>query len=126
MVALLLTNNQKKKNEEISNTSNCEIMAFAAQFNYGVLSLLNSNKIEKATKMLETSVFLNLEQIWQTKGEDFIESNTACNETFKSIYPNIRLIVGEDHFKNFLPQDRSKIIYFMTNMDSVYLKDISH
>jgi hypothetical protein len=102
------------------NTELMEIIAFRAQFEYEILTLIKSNEINKATTMLEKGLFLDLMQIWELGGSSGVLSNKACNQTFSLLYPKLRNGITSNHFESFLPETRSNYLRFVEAMDVVY------
>lgn len=123
VVCSLLFFREKRKQSNVSESM--EIIAFHAQFDHQVLTLIRSNEIQTAATMLENGVFLALLQLWESGGSSGILSNKACNETFILLYPDLRRQISLDRFQNSLPQTRSNIFSFVREMDPIYATTVS-
>jgi hypothetical protein len=99
-----------------------EVMSSNAQFDYTLLTLLRSNQTEKATQMLEFRTFLGLKDIWRSAGNDGIQSDQLCNQTFQDIYPIMRGQISLDRFHNLPTSEQIEITNFVIHADPLFLR----
>lgn len=115
------------KDQPSERATMADTLMTASDFDYSVLSALDSNRLVTARKLLEEGVFMDLQEIWEDGGRDKGDFNSDLTRSrFLEIYVPMRHRIELSRFAGLPAPIRLQLTNFEKEADIYVAQHVSN